>query len=227
VLNVTPSEAISTVKGFIDIAKELKGYLTPKYQEAADALYNITNKVFTGEQKLLAWVHAFERVDLNDPNRRQFIKLRQGLESFRLGKGYDSINFHSRQIGTIYNDKIKSHLRKWLARDKTKLQKSESIFYDLGHIDNGIMKIAQEVMKKLEESVNQIENTYDSGTNIRKKSLDDFKQLKNVLVNQSDELRELRNNFIDLSGKPLMVEQKEDLELKELKQDIELILSDC
>jgi hypothetical protein len=46
-----------------------------------------------------------------------------------------------------------------------------------------------------------------------------------MLMDQSDELRKLRNNFIDLSEKPVMTVQKQDLELDKLKQGLDLIFS--
>lgn len=186
--------SLSIIKDFIDIGKQLYGYLSPDYKEAAEDLIKITNNILAGQSEVLKWVRKFEGIDLD--NRKEFDYFHDEFYSFRDGTGYDSIGINCPQIRSIYHNSLAKYLKRLLASDKEKLRKAQDIISNLGTWDDEMHGIAKNILTRLELTLENIKSDYTIAKNLRNDFLAQTSDDVKMLRAQSDELRNLRGEFI-------------------------------
>jgi hypothetical protein len=96
-------DVLSLFEGFIGLAKQIKGYLTPQYANASKSLYLVTNFVYEDNQKIPLWMVEFENFDFSKKETEiQFLEFKKRLNSFKISPDYNNFVGHCHHIGRIY-----------------------------------------------------------------------------------------------------------------------------
>jgi hypothetical protein len=195
-------EIQSLFEGFIGLAKQVKAYLTPQYQEASTALYLVTKFVYEDNQKILQWMVDFENLDLSEEKKALFLEFKKKLDSFKISPDYTNFRGHCHDIGRIYDFYLEKPLKKWSGDI---FLQAKNIFDKLRFADDSIAGLAQHIFGEVEKATRKVSADYPNANNIQKDFIDNIQQHKQRIMKETDELNILRNDFFDLAGKPVSI----------------------
>ena len=206
--------SLGILEKFIGIAKEiakLPALVLPQYQNAAQDMYKICQKLLIANENLSRWLHRFIYFDFRHQSARsEFLKSLQEYQTMKSGPEYQQLKFSCSDIGSIYSQQISSKIVDWFT-NKQKKEEVEGIFASLTDADGAMVAFTYDnVIKKLDDFLATVENhvnvsAFNDAEEERLKFRVESKDITEAIGKFSGELSDLVIKFAQIARVPVTI----------------------
>jgi len=199
---------------FIGIAKEiakLPALVLPQYQDSAQDMYQICQKLLTSNENLSRWLYRFIYFDFRHPNAQSNFMTAVGeYRTMKNGPEFQQLKFSCSDIESVYYQHISSKIGDWFS-NKQKMEEVEGIFKSLSEADAEMVSLTyDEVIHKLDAFIENVERFVDSGDfdnseRERLKFKTDSKEITSAFEKFSGELSVLVIKFAQIARVPVTI----------------------